>query len=77
MLKLALIVGGNWNNSATAGVFASNWNNNRSNTNNNNGFRASDYDSSPDSMICADWRHRDGSALPCWRNLRASEFKYS
>jgi hypothetical protein len=34
---------GNWNNAANAGVFYRNWNNNRSNDNNNNGFRAGDY----------------------------------
>lgn len=34
---------GNWNNSANAGVFNRNFNNNRSNSNNNYGFRASDY----------------------------------
>jgi len=35
---------GNWNNGTKAGVFHRNWNNNRSNDNNNVGFRASDYD---------------------------------
>ena len=34
---------GNWNNSTNAGVFNRNFNNNRSNSNNNYGFRASDY----------------------------------
>jgi len=34
---------GNWNESANAGVFYRNLNNNRSNDNNNNGFRAADY----------------------------------
>ena len=37
------ISGGNWNNAANAGVWALNLNNNRSNSNNNVGFR-SDYD---------------------------------
>ena len=37
------IASGNWNNAAKAGVFYRNWNNNRSNDNNNVGFRASDY----------------------------------
>jgi hypothetical protein len=32
--------GGNWNNGATAGVFAVNLNNNSGNNNNNNGARA-------------------------------------
>lgn len=39
---------GNWNESANAGVFYRNLNNNRSNDNNNNGFRAADYFSNPD-----------------------------
>lgn len=34
---------GNWNNAANAGVFYRNWNNNRSNDNNNAGFRCADY----------------------------------
>ena len=38
---------GNWNNSANAGVFNRNFNNNRSNDNNNASFRASDYNSIP------------------------------
>lgn len=33
---------GNWNNAANAGVFYRNWNNVRSNDNNNVGFRAAD-----------------------------------
>lgn len=37
------IASGNWNNAAKAGVFYRNWNNNRSNDNNNVGFRACDY----------------------------------
>lgn len=36
---------GNWNNASAAGVFNRNWNNNRSNANNNSGFRASVPDS--------------------------------
>ena len=39
---------GNWNESANAGVFYRNLNNNRSNDNNNKGFRAADYASKPD-----------------------------
>jgi len=39
---------GNWNNSSDAGVFYRNWNNNRSNDNNNNGFRSSDCVSIPE-----------------------------
>jgi len=34
------IAGGNWNNSANAGVWAANFNNARSNSNDNVGFRA-------------------------------------
>lgn len=34
---------GNWNDAGNAGVFYRNWNYNRSNDNNNVGFRASDY----------------------------------
>jgi hypothetical protein len=34
------IVGGNWNNTANAGVFNVNLNNDSSNANNNNGARA-------------------------------------
>jgi len=37
------LTSGNWNNAGNAGVFYRNWNNNRSNDNNNVGFRASDY----------------------------------
>ena len=39
---------GNWNESATAGSFYRNLNNNRSNDNNNSSFRACDYFSKPD-----------------------------
>lgn len=63
MMNLALISGGNWNEGANAGVWARNWNNHRTNTNNNVGFRASDYDPSPESPHWADWGHRDGSVL--------------
>ena len=35
--------GGNWSNAANAGVLYRNLNNNRSNDNNNIGFRCSDY----------------------------------
>ncbi len=37
------LASGNWNNAGNAGVFYRNWNNNRSNDNNNVGFRAADY----------------------------------
>lgn len=39
---------GNWDNAGNAGVFYRNWNNNRSNDNNNVGFRAADYDAFAD-----------------------------
>lgn len=42
------LASGNWNNAANAGVFYRNWNNNRSNDNNNVGFRAADYDAFAD-----------------------------
>ena len=41
------IASGYWNNDTSAGVFHRNWNNNRSNDNNNVGFRASDYAACP------------------------------
>lgn len=41
---MCLISSGNWNNTTNAGVWYANWNNGRSNSNNNNGFRA-DYGS--------------------------------
>ena len=37
---MAPISGGNWNNSSNAGVWAFNLNNNRTNSNNNIGFRS-------------------------------------
>ena len=39
---------GNWSNAANAGVFFRYWNNNRSNDNNNAGFRCADYDAFAD-----------------------------
>lgn len=41
------LASGDWNNGSKAGVFYRNWNNNRSNDNNNVGFRASDYAACP------------------------------
>lgn len=42
------IAGGNWNNAAIAGVWALNFNNSRTNSNNNVGFRAdSDLPNAP------------------------------
>ena len=40
MLRRLPIRGGNWNNGANAGVFNSNFNNARSNSNSNIGFRS-------------------------------------
>lgn len=39
------LASGNWNNNANAGVFYRNWNNNRSNDNNEYGFRVARPDS--------------------------------
>ena len=41
---MCLISSGNWNNTTNAGVWKVNWNNNRTNTNNNVSFQA-DYGS--------------------------------
>ena len=43
LLMCVWLTAGNWNNAAKAGVFYRNWNNNRSNDNNNIGFRCADY----------------------------------
>ena len=45
---LSPLASGSWNNAGGAGVFYRNWNNNRSNDNNNVGFRAADYDAFAD-----------------------------
>lgn len=37
---LCVLSGANWNNTSNAGVWAGNWNNNRTNANNNTGFRS-------------------------------------
>ena len=49
MCGLAVIVGGNWNNTSNAGVFAMNLNNVRSNSNDNVGGR--DFNSLPDTTM--------------------------
>jgi hypothetical protein len=49
------IASGNWNDAAKAGVFYRNWNNNRSNDNNNIGFRAADY------IAASDLKFRTGN----------------
>lgn len=45
---------GNWSNASNAGVFNRNFNNNRSNDNNNCSFRSVDYDSKPDIIRTGD-----------------------
>jgi hypothetical protein len=55
---MCLISGGNWNNTSNAGVWALNLNNNRTNSNNNVGFRSADYDSASRPLL-AQWSHRD------------------
>lgn len=45
---LCLQSGANWNNSSNAGVFASTWNNTRTNSNNNVGFRSDSILLTPD-----------------------------
>ena len=45
--KMFSVTCGNWNNSANAGVFNRNFNNNHTNDNNNVSFRVSDYSSIP------------------------------
>ena len=67
------ILGGNWSNSTNAGVWARNWNNNRTNTNNNVGFR-SDYFSYPHSADCAEWKNRD--VLSCDTRNRLSTLSW-
>lgn len=44
---LCPIAGGNWNNSSNAGVWAVNFNNSRTNSNDNVGFRADSAPHSP------------------------------
>ena len=53
----------NWNNGSNAGVFYRNWNNYRSNDNDNYGFRACDYFPRPDIAEGEYWKHRDGGIL--------------
>lgn len=45
---LCLQSGANWNNGSPAGVWASNWNNTRTNSNNNVGFRSDSIPLTPD-----------------------------
>jgi hypothetical protein len=51
---LCVISGGNWNNGSTAGLWALNLNNVRSNSNNNVGFRSDSVPNTPHAA-CADW----------------------
>ncbi len=55
---MCLISGGNWNNTTNAGVWYLNMNNNRTNSNNNVGFRCADYGLSSNLNI-GYWNHRD------------------
>lgn len=67
---MCLISGGNWNNTSNAGVWALNLNNNRTNSNNNVGFRAADSDSAS-RPARVQWSHRDvvSCSGPPRRNL--------
>ena len=47
---LCLQSGANWNNESNAGVWASYWNNNRTNSNNNTGFRSDSIHFKPDTL---------------------------
>lgn len=82
---MCLISGGNWNNTSNAGVWNLNLNNNRTNSNNNVGFRSADCDSwpvlapgagvtGPSSPSRGAWNHRDVSsgtgALPARQTPR-------
>jgi hypothetical protein len=62
------LAGANWNNGSTAGVWASNWNNARGNSNDNVGLRA-------DSATLRTWQHDGGAEgdafLPCAKSSRA------
>jgi len=64
------IVGGNWNNSTNAGVWMRNLNNNRTNSNNNVGFRSDSF-SNPQSAICAEWKNRDAWSCDTQTRLAA------
>jgi len=54
---LCVLSAGNWNNYSNAGVWNVNWNNNRTNSNNNVGFRADCNASNP---AMGQWNYRDG-----------------
>jgi len=71
---LFVMCSGNWSNASNAGVFYRNWNNYRSNSNTNVGFRACDYVSIPDILIWEYWKHRELSVQPIWRNLLGMTF---
>jgi hypothetical protein len=61
---------GNWNNAASAGLFYRNFNNNRSNDNNNASFRASDYISNPETEKTE--TGEIGMTLPVIKNITKS-----
>lgn len=63
------IVGGNWNNSSNAGVWALNCNNSRGNSNDNYGVRS---DSGPPRTAQADGGAKGGAFLRGWQRLAKS-----
>tara|TARA_R110002094_G_scaffold24263_1_gene36499 strand:+ start:236 stop:481 length:246 start_codon:yes stop_codon:yes gene_type:complete len=71
---LCLISGANWNNGSNAGAWASNWNNYRTNSNSNVGFRADSI--SPETQQCETGNEGDGF-LPWAKSLYAPLFSNS
>lgn len=73
-----LIVGGNWTNGSNAGVFNRNWNNYRSNTNTNVGFRCAFSDSGfyPEILLNGNTGTKGSifSSLKSRRNLQDIDF---
>lgn len=63
---LCLIVGANWSNGSNAGVWAANWNNARTNSNDNVGFRA---DSTPPHGLNRRSGEEGGSFRPWAKSL--------
>lgn len=67
-MKLCVLSGGDWNNSSISGVWAGNLNNNRTNSNNNVGFRADC--GFPSDSARKQWSYRD--APSCVTRNRAA-----
>ena len=67
MPSICVLSGLNWNNSSNAGVWGANWNNNRSNSNNNVGFRC---DCNTSNLKREQWNYRDGSFLHYAKSTR-------